>query len=74
MKKIKLLIKLGKAAKAITGVGIGIGASTAIVSEDPQTTQIALLISLVSIIADIVISYLKGKENGKVIKDLEEKK
>jgi len=70
MKKIALLIKLGKAAKAITGVGAG----TAVVSEDPQTTQIALLISLVSIIADIVISYLKGKENSKAIKDLEEKK
>lgn len=63
MKKISLLIKLGKIAKgAIAG-----GAGTALVAEDPQTTQAALLVSLVSIIADIIISYIKGRENQKEI-------
>lgn len=61
MKKLKLLIRLSKVAKTITGVGAG----TAIISEDPQTTQVSLLISLVSIIADMIISYIKGKENKK---------
>ena len=65
LKKISLLIRLGKATKAAIAGGVG----TAVVAEDPQTTMAALMVTLVSVVADIIISYIKGKENAKTVKD-----
>ena len=59
------LIKASKAAKTVAASGVAI-AATPDMPVDPKT---ALIISVVSMLCDALISYIKGRENKKVLED-----
>ncbi len=64
-KKIEQFKSLAKIAKATMGAGL---VTTVATPEDPFA---GLLITLVGIVADAVISYIKGKANEKAIAEAE---
>lgn len=55
------LVKASKAAKGIAATGVAI-AVTPDMPIDPKT---ALLVSIISMLCDALISYIKGRENKK---------
>ena len=59
--KIAKLVKASKAAKAVAATGV----AAAVTPEAPVDPKTALIISAISMIADMLISYVKGLENKK---------
>lgn len=61
IKRIAMLIKASRAAKTISASSVAVS----VIPEAPVDPATALIVAVISMLADALISYIKGRENKK---------